>query len=141
MPIKTIRICEEEEAKQMLKDGTLDRFLQQWRQQYPGESKMAMIKLVWNANKCGLREAKELVDNWMPEVRFEIGDRFYIRYAGDRPLLYQKSGAEWIQVTQDSTHTAMTDLELWFRSLEAPGPWGRGLGSPKPFRFKNYGEF
>ena len=100
-----------------------------------------MIKLVWNANKCGLREAKELVDNWMLEGRVESGDRFYIRYAGDRPLLYQKSGAEWIQVTRESTHTALTDLELWFRSLEDPGPWGRGLVSPKPFRFKNYGEF
>lgn len=141
MPIKTIRICEEEEAKQMLKDGTLDRYLQQWRQQYPGESRMAMIRLVRNENKCGLREAIKLVNDWVVEVRFEIGDKFYIRYVSDCPLLYQKSGAEWIQVTRESTHTALTDLELWFRSLEDPSPWGRGLVSPRPFRFKNYGEF
>lgn len=132
MPITTIRICEEEEARQMLNDGTMDRFLRHWRKQYPGDNKLAMYWLMKHATGCTLREAKELVDKWWREVRFEIGDQLYIRYEGDSPLLYRKQGAEWVQTSQG--FPGLVNLSIWFQ-------WGLGKERPGPFRFKNYGEF
>ena len=132
MPITIIRSCEEEEARQMLEDHTLDPFLQQWHLQYPGEDRLTMIRRVIKTTGCGLHEAKQVVDQGGQVVRFAIGDRFLIRYAGDRPLLFRKRGAEWVLVTEDRTRTALDDLALWITA--APERPGR-------FRFKNYGEF
>lgn len=132
MPITTIRICEEEEARQMLNDGTMDRFLRHWRKQYPGDNKLAMYRPVKHATGYTFREVKELVDNWWREVRFEIGDQLCIQYVGDEPRLYRKQGTEWAQMSEGFPYLA--NLSIWF-------DWGLGKKRPGPFRFKNYGEF
>ena len=132
MTIKTVRICEEADARQLLKDGALDAFLQMWHERYPKENpaKLQQIKLIKNMTGCSLREAKQMVDEWCLEVRFEIGDRFYVRFAVDRPLLYRKAESEWILATNNMTHTASESLAL-----------GMGWPQARSGRFKNYGEF
>ena len=132
MTIKTVRICEEADARQLLKDGTMDAFLQMWHERYPKENpaKLQQVKLVKNMTGSSLREAKQMVDEWWLEVRFEIGDRFYVRFLDDRPQLYRKQGAEWILATNNMTPTASGGLAFWMEWPQA-----------RPGRFKNYGEF
>ena len=134
MTIKTVRICEEADARQLLKDGAMDAFLQMWHERYPKENpaKLQQVKLVKNLTGSSLREAKQMVDEWWLEVRFEIGDRFYVRFLDDRPQLYRKQGTEWAQMSEG--FPCLANLSIWF-------DWGLGKERPGPFRFKNYGEF
>ena len=100
MSILTIRICEESDAKQMLKDGTLAGFIETWATQFPGRGhgKLSQIKEIKAHCGCSLMEAKRIVDEtrFIDQIRFQIGDNLYVsKMGGDKIWLYRKDGSEW----------------------------------------------
>ena len=135
MSLITIRICEEADAKLMMKDGSFQDFIQMWSDQFPQVSpaKFTQIKRLKERLGCGIREAKQMVDAipWTDDtVRFEIGDRIRIEKQYDQHNLYRKIAKDkWVCYG-----------EIWPDTL--PG-WYLFPEKPKtcPYRFKNYGEF
>ena len=84
MSIKTIRICEEADAKLMLKDRSFEGYIKMWLDCFPtlGEGALQRIKAIKEEHGIGLRNAKTLYDTlWYNDaVYFEIGNKIRIRY-------------------------------------------------------------
>lgn len=100
MSIVNIRICEENDAKLMLKDGTLLNFIETWAAQFPGEGlgRLHLIKEIKAHCGCTLLEAKHLADaaGMRDEIRFHIGDNLYVaRSGGSNIWVYRKAGSAW----------------------------------------------
>ena len=131
----TIRICEEADAKMMMKDGSFMGFLQMWSDRFPQQcvSKLQEIKALKDRYGFGLREAKQMVDAMHRDderVRFEIGDRIRIEKFNDFLAVYKKGvDGQWIYFDKVRPDT-LTGLLL---EPERPNTC--------PYRFKNYGEF
>ena len=135
MSLITIRICEEADAKLMMKDGSFQDFIQMWSDQFPqlGPYKLTQIKRLKERLGCGIREAKQMVDAfpWTDDtVRFEIGDRIRIeKYATFLSVHKKGSDDNW-------SYYGGVQPDTLTRLLLFPE-------KPKtcPYRFKNYGEF
>ena len=100
MSIVNIRICEENDAKLMLKDGSLLDFIETWTAEFPGEGlgKLHLIKEIKAHCGCTLLEAKHLADaaGMRDEIRFQIGDKLYVtRSGGGNIWVYRKAGSAW----------------------------------------------
>ena len=130
MSIITIRICEESDAKLMLKDGTFKDYLQLWCDQFPGQGlgKLQQIKEITAHCGCGLREAKQLADSvdLVDTVRFEIGDNLRLEKRSGGLQLYRKTASAW--EPQGNVNDCMYEWILFPNKGE-----GR--------RFRDYGEF
>lgn len=135
MSLITIRICEEADAKLMMKDGSLLDFIQMWSDRFPQQtySKLQEIKTLKNQYGFGLKEAKQIVDAMHRNdetVHFEIGDRIRIeKYATFLSVHKKGSDDNW-------SYYGGVQPDTLTRLLLFPE-------KPKtcPFRFKNYGEF
>ena len=97
--MNTIRICEESDAKLMLKDGSFEGYLQLWLDRFPNaRGPLERIKEIKEKYGYGLREAKAIFDTlWRDTgegVCFEIGNRFRIQKRGSTELSF-KEGTEW----------------------------------------------
>ena len=130
MSIVTIRICEESDAKLMLKDGTFKDYLQLWCDQFPqqGLGKLHQIKEIKDHYGCGLREAKQIADSagLVDTVRFEIGDNLRLEKRSGGFQLYRKSASAW--EPQGNVTDCLYEWILFPKKGSVSG-------------FKDYGEF
>ena len=53
----TIRICEESEARLMVKDGSFKEYVQGWSDRFPQKQKLQTIKGLHDKHGLGLRDA------------------------------------------------------------------------------------
>ena len=105
--METIRICEESEARLLLREGTLMDYVMMWSEKFPqkktdARSKFCLIRDVKLDLGCKLLEAKLVVDSLgsnytvlADSVIFEIGDCVKIEKAGGVHYLFIKLGGEW----------------------------------------------
>jgi hypothetical protein len=112
MSMKTFRICEEADAKLMLKDGTFEGYLQMWLDRFPNRDGSALqkIKEIKEEYGYGFKEAKDIYFAIYRNdvVRFEIGDKIKIvSQCGIQ--LHTKDGKGWrIVYSGDGTDAAAT---------------------------------
>lgn len=102
MPI-TIRICEEEEARLMLEDGSFFEYVNSWSGKYPQESLMANCKRKHFRFEDISMYYKETGKGEDEAVLFEIGDRTILKkkYGGFK--LFVKVGPCWVRTARDIT--------------------------------------
>ena len=105
--METIRICEESEARLLLREGTLMNYVMMWSEKFPqkktdARSKFCLIRDVKLDLGCKLLEAKLVVDSLgsnytvlADSVIFEIGDCVKIEKSGGVHYLFIKLGGEW----------------------------------------------
>ena len=98
MPMKTFRICEETDAKLMLKDSSFEGYLKMWLDRFPnlGGSALQKIKEIKEEHGYGFKEAKDIyfVICRKDVVCFEIGDKIKIvSQCGIQ--LHTKDGKGW----------------------------------------------
>ena len=105
--METIRICEESEARLMIREGTFIDYVMMWSEKFPQKktdatSKLCLIRDLKLDLGCKLLEAKLVVDSLgsnytllAESVIFEIGDRVRIEKAGGVHYLFTKVNGEW----------------------------------------------
>lgn len=95
----TIRICEESEARLMIKDGSFKEYVQGWSDRFPQKQKLQTIKGLHDKHGLGLRDAM-LVSQSMgvdEDVIFEIGDKVCLRKRNNNIDVFQKVDTMWVR--------------------------------------------
>ena len=111
--MKTFRICEEADAKLMLKDGTFEGYLKMWLDRFPnrGGNALQKIKEMKEEHGYGFQEAKAIYFAICHKdaVCFEIGDKIRILNQGGTQL-QTKDGKGWEIVYSGSGADVATRL-------------------------------
>ena len=111
MPVTTIRICEETDARIMLKDGSFQDYLQMWFDRIPKQKRPKPVELRPWFNCGTLREVLQVYSEYMDEIRLEIGGKtLFRRMLGDSWSLYVKVGDLWVKRDYDDKNLSAEDL-------------------------------
>lgn len=111
MPVTTIRICEEPEARMMLKDGSFRDWLQLWFDRFPQQKRPTPAELRPWFNCGSIREILQIHSEYVNEIRLEIGGKaLFRRMFGDSWSLYVKVGDLWVERNYDDNELSEGDL-------------------------------
>ena len=123
--METIRICEESEARLLLREGTLMDYVNMWSEIFPQKDmnirgRLLLIRDISNDLGCKLLEAKQLIDslgNDYPQladsVIFEVGSYVRITKAGNVLSLYVKRKKEWFEGDMNWLGSVENELDLF----------------------------
>jgi len=123
--METIRICEESEARLLLREGTLMDYVNMWSEIFPQKDmnirgRLLLIRDISNDLGCKLLEAKQLIDslgNDYPQladsVIFEVGSYVRITKAGNVLSLYVKHKKEWFEGDMSWLSSVENELDLF----------------------------
>ena len=123
--METIRICEESEARLLLREGTLMDYVKMWSEKFPQKDmnirgRLLLIRDISNDLGCKLLEAKQLIDslgNDYPQladsVIFEVGSYVRITKAGNVLSLYVKRKKEWFEGDMNWLGSVENELDLF----------------------------
>lgn len=123
--METIRICEESEARLLLREGTLMDYVNMWSEKFPQKDmnirgRLLLIRDISNDLGCKLLEAKQLIDslgNDYPQladsVIFEVGSYVRITKAGNVLSLYVKRKKEWFEGDMNWLGSVENELDLF----------------------------
>lgn len=111
MPVTTIRICEETEARIMLKDGSFQDYLQMWFDRIPKRKRPKPVEIRRYFNCGTLREVVQIYSEFMDEIHLEIGGKaLFKRMHGDSWSLYVKVGNLWLYRDYDEKNLSAEEL-------------------------------
>ncbi len=111
MPVTTIRICEETDARIMLKDGSFQDYLQMWFDRIPKRKRPKPVEIRRYFNCDTLREVVQIYSEYMDEIHLEIGGKvLFKRMLGDSWSLYVKVGNLWLYRDYDEKNLSAEDL-------------------------------
>lgn len=111
MPVTTIRICEEPEARIMLKDGSFQDYLQMWFDRIPKLKRPTPAQLRPYFNCGTLHEVVQVYSQCIDEIRLEIGGKaLFRRMFSNSYSLYVKVGDLWVQRDCDDKKLSAEDL-------------------------------
>ncbi|MBQ8071883.1 MAG: hypothetical protein IJ202_13695 [Bacteroidales bacterium] len=94
-----LRICEESEARLMIREGSFTQYFEKWSGLFPQRTRLSRIRELHS--KCGMglsdalnfTKATETEDD---EVRFTVGEKVLIRKKNGKKEVYRKKGDFWI---------------------------------------------
>lgn len=115
----TIRICEESEARLMIKDGSFMEYVQRWSDRFPQKQKLQTVKGLHDKHGLGLKDAM-LVSQSMgvdEDVIFEIGDKVCLRKRNNSIDVFQKVDTIWVK--HKDGMSAFDTVELFDSSRKA----------------------
>lgn len=111
MPVTTIRICEEPEARIMLKDGSFQDYLQMWFDRIPKLKRPTPAQLRPYLDNGTFREVIQVYSQCLDEIRLEIGGKaLFRRKFGDSFALFVKVGDLWVQRDHEGKILSAEDL-------------------------------
>ena len=123
--METIRICEESEARLLLREGTLMDYVNMWSEKFPQKDmnikgKLLLIRDISNDLGCKLLEAKQLIDSLGDDypqladsVIFEVGNNVRITKAGNILSLSVKRKKEWFEGEMNWLGSVDNELDLF----------------------------
>ena len=123
--METIRICEESEARLLLREGTLMDYVNMWSEKFPQKDmnikgKLLLIRDISNDLGCKLLEAKQLIDSLGDDypqladsVIFEVGNNVRITKAGNILSLSVKRNKEWFEGDMNWLGSVDKELDLF----------------------------
>lgn len=99
----TIRICEESEARLMVKEGFLKEYINMWSAQFPQKMMLYQVKELKSKYGLCLRDAHKLANviGADEEVILEVGDNVLLRKRNDGLAIFQKMGEFWVMVGEN----------------------------------------
>lgn len=96
----TIRICEECEARKMIREGCFKEYVNMWSEQFPQRKLLSLIKELHSKYNLGLLDA-HMVARAMgadEDVVLEVGENVRIRKRNDGLSIFQKVGDIWVKI-------------------------------------------
>ena len=111
----TIRICEESEARLLIRDGAFREYVNMWSARFPQQKPLQRIKELHDSLGLPLKDAKTVADaaGVHDSVFFEVGSNVLIRKRYDDFAVYRKVGDIWI--LRDGGLDALEDESLFDR--------------------------
>lgn len=96
--MKTIRICEESEARLLIRDGAFKDYVNTWSSRFPQTKPLPRIKEIHDSFGLPLKDAKVVADaaGLHDSVIFEVGGSVAIRKHHDDHEVYRKVGNIWV---------------------------------------------
>lgn len=112
MPVTTIRICEEPEARIMLKDGSFQDYLQMWFDRIPKQNRPTPVQLrPYLDSGTFVHEVIQFYSQCMDEIRLEIGGKALFRRKFDDSFsLFVKVGDLWARRDHEGKILSAEDL-------------------------------
>ena len=94
----TIRICEESEARLMIRDGSFREYVDMWSAQFPQKSAMTLIKDAHFKYGLNLGDSRTMAEaqGAYRDICFEVGDRVILKKRNDKIEVYRRVGEIWI---------------------------------------------
>lgn len=94
----TIRICEESEARLMIRDGSFMEYVNMWSGRFPQRTLFCHIKELKSKYGFGLHDARLVADAMGAEedVCFEVGASVLLKKRNDKIDVYRKMGNIWV---------------------------------------------
>lgn len=107
-----IRICEQDDAARMLRNGTFGAYLQMWIDRYPQRGRMKQVKEYQNAFECPFKEASRRWHYRPPQrdIDFEIGPDCTLRREGGRYTLLIRLKGIWTVYKEDVAPGKVADI-------------------------------
>lgn len=98
----TIRICEESDARVMMRDGTFIGYVEAWAERFPQITRTERVHAYRDRYGFSLKDAFHLaVDKANDEkVVLEIGDRTAVRKFNNTLEVLRKDNGEWWKVSE-----------------------------------------
>lgn len=96
----TIRICEESEARLMIREGCFKEYVNMWSAQFPQQKLITQIKELHSKYGLGLFNAR-MVARAMgadEDVLLEVGENVLLKKRNDSLDVFHKVGDFWVQV-------------------------------------------
>ena len=106
--MKTIRICEMEEALRMKEEGVFKEYLEMWNRKFPYEGLFDKIKRNRDRFNCSLRDAYRMTTRDEVNVDFEIGSDFILRKRNDEFSLLARVQGIWVEAADNYSIDDMT---------------------------------
>ena len=95
----SIRICEESEARLMIRDGSLRDYVKMWSARFPQETLLSKVTGLRDKYNMDLKESLSLARSRAENERvlLEIGDKVTIKKINDKEDVYVKTGDVWVK--------------------------------------------
>ena len=95
----TIRICEESEARLMIKDGSFKEYVQGWSNRFPQKLRVKTAKEIHERFGLGLMDALCVAQSMGvdEDVFLEIGDKVCLRKRNNSIDVFQKEDTIWVK--------------------------------------------
>lgn len=120
----TIRICEESDARLMIKEGCFKEYVNMWIAHFPQRKLISQIKELHSKYGLGLFDANMVAraKGADEDVILEVGDNVLLRKKNDSLAIFQKIGDIWVKVDENldifdsedilfsNTHTLLTSI-------------------------------
>lgn len=99
----SIRICEESEARLMIREGCFKEYVNMWSVQFPQRKLISQIKELHSKYGLGLLDAHKIARAMGADedVILEVGDNVLIRKKNDGLAIFQQIGEIWVKVDEN----------------------------------------
>ncbi len=99
----TIRICEESDARLMIKEGCFKEYVNMWIAHFPQRKLISQIKELHSKYGLGLFDARMVAraKGADEDVILEVGDNVLLRKKNDSLAIFQKIGDIWVKVDEN----------------------------------------
>lgn len=116
--MKRIRICEESEARLMIRDGSFQQFVNMWCERFPQKNLITvLLRMRKEYGYQNLKEAKDASEllGIGETILLEVGENVVFRKRFNILSLYQKMGNIWVKRNgqQESVISVVTEEELF----------------------------
>lgn len=116
--MKRIRICEESEARLMIRDGSFQQFVNKWCERFPQKNLITvLLRMRKEYGYQNLKEAKDASELLAigETILLEVGENVVFRKRFNILSLYQKMGNIWVKRNgqQESVISVVTEEELF----------------------------
>ena len=116
--MKRIRICEESEARLMIRDGSFQQFVNMWCERFPQKNLITvLLRMRKEYGYQNLKEAKDASEllGIGETILLEVGENVVFRKRFNVLSLYQKMGNIWVKRNgqQESVISVVTEEELF----------------------------
>ena len=97
-----IRICEESEARLMIRDGSLRDYVKMWSARFPQETLLSKVTGLRDKYNMDLKESLSLARSRAENERvlLEIGDKLTVKKINDKEEVYVKTGDIWVKAPE-----------------------------------------
>ena len=98
--MKRIRICEESEARLMIRDGSFQKYVNMWCEQFPQKNLLTvLLRMRKEYGYQNLKEAKDTSEllGIGETILLEVGENIVFRKRFNILSLYQKIGNIWVK--------------------------------------------
>ena len=98
----SIRICEESDARLMIRDGIFKDYVREWCDRFPQRPKLQTVRELHDRHGLVLKDALLAARSMGTdeEVFLEVGDRVRIRKRNDKVELFRKVGTVWARAVE-----------------------------------------